>query len=160
MKSIRHIKRWIKASIIEALKTELEGKPFLVEGDDRLTSKEYQHIELRIDGPYIKNTGTRRERCAYIEVNLLCNSSRNEANVYDRENLQGFLLSLLDRDFCISRIGNVGKEPDDDETVVGSMQRIPSDTLKVSDFGMVDAAAETYQATAECHYEMHFTIED
>lgn len=138
------------------MKLYFEGKPLFVEGDDRLTSEQYQHIEFRLDGPYIKPCGSKGEFRAYIEVNLLCNSTRNEQNVYDRENLQGILLQALNRDFCIYKIGNVGKEDADDSSMFETMKLIPHDEIKLSDFGRVDTNTEIYMAVAEAHYEMYY----
>lgn len=153
---IKHLKRWIVASFIKEFKALVEqGFEIFVEGDDRLTNKSPKHFELRVDGPYARNVGSRGEMCSYIEVNLLGNSTRNEANFYDRHNLQGFMQSLLNRDVCIYRSGNVESNEADDESYVGVMQLIPADMIKVSDFGMVDANTEVYQSVAEAHYEMY-----
>lgn len=153
---LKYLKRWIVASFIAEFKDLVEqGFDIFVEGDDRLTNKSPKHFELRIDGPYTRNVGTRGEQCSYIEVNLLGNSTRNEENFYDRHNLQGFMAFLLNRDVCIKRLGNVGKNEADDETVVGTMQLLPADMIKVSDFGMVDPNTEIYQSVAEAHYEMY-----
>lgn len=156
---VKYLKRWIVASFIKEFKPLCEqGFEFFVEGDDRLTSKNPKHFELRIDGPYFRNNGSRGETCSYIEVNLLGNSTRNQDNFYERHNLQGFMTWLLNRDVCIYRTGNEGKVEADDNTVVGTMQLLPADMIKVSDFGMVDTNTEVYQSVAEAHYEMFLTL--
>lgn len=153
------MKRWIKASLKDQLTKRLQGAVSFVEGEDRLTSKEPRHYELRIDGPYLRPSGSSREFCVYVEVNILASSTRDESNVYDRENLQGQMLFALTNDFCIYRTGNVGKVAEDDESLVGVMQLITHDRIKVSDFGMIDTNTELYQSVAEAHYEMYFTVE-
>lgn len=93
---------------------------------------------------------------AFIEVNLLGNSFRNEENAFHRQNLQGLLAHILNRDFCIYRIGNVGKVAEDDESLVGVMQLLPLDMIKTSDFGTVNTNTEVYQCVSEAHYEMYY----
>ena len=156
---IAALKRWIKASIKKELTKWLQGGPVFIEGEDRSTSKDPQHYELRIDGPYLRPIGSNRDYCAYIEVNILASSTRDESNVYGRENLQGQMQYALNRDICIYRTGNVGKDEADTETQIGVMQLLPVDQIKVSDFGMIDTNTEIYQAVAEAHYEMYFTLE-
>lgn len=153
---IKHLKRWIVASYVKVIKAAVEqGFDVFVEGDDRLTNRTPKHFELRIDGPYSRASGTKGEMCSYIEVNLLGNSTRNEANFFDRQNLQGLLAFLLNRDVCIYKTGNEGTNDADDGSMVGVMMLLPSDMIKTSDFGMVDANTEVYQCVSEAHYEMY-----
>jgi hypothetical protein len=155
---LKALVRWIKASILIEIRKTTEGKALFVEGDDRLTSKEQQHLEFRLDGPYVSPHGTTGEYRAYIEVNILANSTRNEKNRWSMEELRGISLAMLSRDFCIYRVGRVNAETIDDETLVGLMQLMPSEQIKLSDFGRIDPASETYQAVAEAHYEMFFNL--
>lgn len=157
MNSTKFMKRWIKASFIKTLKPMCEqGFEMFIEGEDRLTSKVTKHIELRIDGPYTTPCGTRGEMKAFIEVNLLGMCSRDESNVFNRENLEGLLAYMLNRDICIYRTGNVGKVSEDDESLVGTMILLPADMIKTSDFGMVDTNTEVYQCVSEAHYHMYY----
>lgn len=153
---LKHLKRWLLASYIKVLKPLVEqGFEIFIEGDDRLTSKNPKHFELRMDGPYSRPNGTAGEMCSYIEVNLLGNSTRSTENFFDRQNLQGFLAFLLNRDVCILKTGNEGNNEADDGAMVGVMRLLPSDMIKTSDFGMVDANTEVYQCVSEAHYEMY-----
>lgn len=155
----KHVKRWVKASFVKIARTLLEqGVDLFVEGEDRTTNKSGKFMELRIDGPYTVPCGTKDEFRSYVEINLLGNSTRNEANVYDRENLQGLLAFILTRDFCVYRTGNEGKVPEDDGTLFGTMLLIPHDAIKTSDFGMVDANTEVYQCVSEAHFEMYHGV--
>lgn len=152
----KHLNRWIKASYLKELRPRMEQNFHLfVEGEDRGPGP--NRIELRIDGPYNRQVGTRTEWCAFIEVNLLMNATRDEANIYTRDNIKGLMAELLARDFCIYRLGNVGRVPEDDESFLGVMQLLPAEMIKVSDFGMIDPNTEVYQAVAEAHYEMYYT---
>jgi hypothetical protein len=157
--SLTNLNRWIKASYVQMLRKVLLGAPLFVEGDDRQTSKAPDHFELRIDGPYTDPCGTQGEYKSFIEVNILVNVSRNEKNRYHFDNLKGAMAEALRRDFCIYRTGNVGKLAEDDESLVGVMRLIPSESIKISDFGMIDPATEVYQSVCEAHYEMYFSLE-
>lgn len=153
---LKYLKRWILASYIKVMKPLVEqGFEIFIEGDDRLTNKNPKHFELRIDGPYSRPNGSAGEMCSYIEVNLLGNSTRSQENFFDRQNLQGFLMFLLNRDVCIYKTGNEGKNEADDGSLVGVMRLLPSDMIKTSDFGMVDSNTEVYQCVSEAHYEMY-----
>jgi len=153
---LKHLKRWIQASIVKTLRPLIEqGFEIFVEGEDRSTNKSPKFFEVRVDGPYVYPHGSKGEMRSYIEVNLLGNSTRSEGNIYDRQNLQGLLSFLLNRDFCIRRTGNEGKVEADNNGLVGRMQLIPSDAIKTSDFGMIESNTEVFQCVVEAHYEMY-----
>lgn len=155
--NLTNLKRWIKASAVQTLKPLAQGHALFIEGEDRNTNDAASHFELRVDGPYTSPHGTQGEYKAYVEVNVLANSTRNESNVYERENMQGIAAEMLNRDICVYRIGNVGVNPADTGTLVGVLQLMPMDLIKVSDFGKIDDNVEVYQAVAEAHYTMYFS---
>lgn len=142
------------ASIIKLFKEYNEGIHVYVEGMDPDTSQKDKHFELRIDGPYTKplTKGCYRH---YIEINILVNSTRSEDDFYERHNLQGIAAQMLNRDICVYRIGNTDKDSLDDGSFLGALQLIPSDQIKVSDFGRINETTEVYQAVAEAHYELY-----
>lgn len=154
MNSIKNIKRWVVASIIKRLKELTEGIALYVEGTDLNTSKLDRHFELRIDGPYSKPL-TKDSYRHYVEINILVNSTRAEDDFYERHNLQGIAAQMLNGDICVYKTGNQDKNPDDDGTYYGVLQLIPSEQIKVSDFGRINPTTEVYQAVAEAHYEMY-----
>lgn len=156
----KHLKRWIQASYIKAIRPLMgEGIALYVEGEDRLTNKLAKFCELRIDGPYIQARGAAGEFSAYIEVNLLGTSTRSPDNIYDRQNLQGYLSWLLARDFCITKTGNESSpEGTDDGTFFEVMLQLPHDEIKVSDFGQIDPNTQVFQCAVEAHYQMTFSL--
>jgi hypothetical protein len=143
--------------MIKQLKDALQGMATFYEGADRLTSREPNYYEVRLDGPYYEPCGTRGEYKASIEVNILINTTRNEKYLFLHANLKGIAASALSRDYCIYRIGNVGKEDSDDQSFFEVMTLIGKDQIKVSEFGMIDTNTEVFQAVAEAHYEMRFS---
>lgn len=150
--NLTNTKRWIKASIFRELKNNTGGIPLIVEGEN-LTPKVKEHFELRIDGPYTKPlNGSMRLK---IEVNILFSTTRDEANFYNREDIQGIAAQLLNRDFCIYKIGNTQTNSEDDSTLLGVMQLCTKDEIKLSDFGQIDPNVEIYQGVSEAHYEMY-----
>ena len=151
------IQRWVKASMMKQLKDLLKGQPTFIEGMDRQTSRVPNHFEVRLDGPYFKPCGTRGEWRAFIEVNILVNTTRDEKNIYLQENMKGLATQALSRAFCIYRTGNEGKEDSDDGSLFGTMLLDAKDEIKVSEFGMIDTNTEVFQAVVEAHYEMYFT---
>lgn len=151
------IQRWVQASMIKQLKDLLKGTATFYEGSDRLTSREQKFYEVRVDGPYYEPCGSRGEFKAYIEVNILISSTRDEKNLFIQANMKGIAVSALCRDFCIYRIGNIGKEDSDDESYFEMMKLITKDQIKASEFGMIDPNTEVFQAVVEAHYEMRFS---
>lgn len=151
------IQRWVKASIIKQIRDLLKGMQTFVEGMDRQTSKVPNHFEVRLDGPYFKACGSNGEWKAFIEVNILVNTTRDEKNFYLHDNMKGTATEALSRAFCIYKTGNEGKEAGDDGTLFEVMQLDTKDEIKVADFGMIDTNIEVFQAVVEAHYEMYFT---
>lgn len=151
---IKHIKRWTVASIIKVFKQYTEGIHLYVEGEDQNTARKDKHFELRIDGPYSKPFSNNVYR-HYFEVNILANSTRSEDDFFERQNLQGIAAFMLTRDICVYRIGNVGKNPADNGTLVGVMRLLTNEQIKTSDFGRINETTEVYQSVAEAHYEMY-----
>lgn len=152
--NIRHIKRWMTASIVKLFKEHTEGIHLYVEGMDPATNKTDKHLELRIDGPYTKPL-TKNAYRHYVEVNILVNSTRSEDDFFERINLQGIAAQMLNRDICVYKTGNQIKDTLDDGSLYGVLQLIPSEQIKVSDFGRINETTEVYQAVAEAHYEMY-----
>jgi hypothetical protein len=152
-----NMRRWIRASVWKLLKDRTEGIQMQVEGEDQVkTTKLDKHFELRIDGPYSKpqDKGNWRH---YIEINILINSTRAEDDFYERDNLYGIAQAMLNSDICVYRTGNQAKNVKDNGTLVGVLQLIPVDQIKLSDFGRINETTEVYQAVAEAHYEMYTT---
>lgn len=153
--NLTNFPRWITASFIEQIRKRLNGGHLFVEGRDRDTSKHPDHFELRIDGPYQDPCGTKSEYRFFMEVSILVNSTRNESDVYNHANMKGVAAEALNTDFCIYKIGNVGREDVDDLSLVGVMKLLPSERIKSNEFGMIDTNTEVFQATIEAHYEMY-----
>ena len=138
------------------LRKRLTNADVFVEGQDRSSSTRNSHFEIRLDGPYTDPCGSRGEYRSYVEVNILVSSTRDESDIYRVDNMKGVAAEALNKDFCIYKVGNVGKNEQDDESLVGIMKLLPVERIKVSDFGMIDSNTEVYQAVAEAHYEMYF----
>lgn len=151
--NLLNMKRWIVASAIREFKKYLEGEVMYPEGVDKNPNIN-SYLELRIDGPYVKPQPG-GGGCVYIEINILAISKRSESNVYKKENMQGIASQILNRDFCIYKIGNTDTNPADTGELVGVMQLLPSDQIKNSDFGQDDEAVEIYKSATEAHYEMY-----
>ena len=66
---------------------------------------------------------------------------------------------ILNRDFCIYKIGNEARLPAiDDGTLFDVFRLLPSDQIKVSDFGQIDPNTQVSQCSVEAHYEMNFSL--
>lgn len=152
--NLLNMKRWIVASAIREFKKYLEGQVMFSEGVDKFPDKLDSYFELRIDGPYFRPQPG-GGGCIYIEINILAISKRSEQNAFKKENMQGIASQILNRDFCIYKIGNKDTNPADTGDLVGVMQLLPSDQIKNSDFGQDDEVVELYKSATEAHYEMY-----
>lgn len=151
--NLTNMKRWIVASALKTFRNFSGGEQLYPEGADKKINID-SYFEIRCDGPYSTPLASGCYRF-YIEINILANCKRNERNFFKKENMQGIAQEMLNRDFCVYKIGNVGKTADDDESYLGVMQLIPSNQIKTSDFGQVDDHVEVYESTTEAHYEMY-----
>ena len=149
-----NMKRWIVASAIKEFKKHLEGEVMFPEGVDKFPDRLQSYFELRIDGPYVRPQPG-GGGCFYIEVNILAISKRSEPNAFKKENMQGIAMQILNRDFCIFKIGNTLNNTEDTGELVGVMQLLPSDQIKNNDFGQDDDSVEVYKSATEAHYEMY-----
>lgn len=154
MIDIRKYRRWIRASIVKKLKSlPTDTLPLFIEEDEKKINAD--HFELRIDGPYTNPLGTRGEYRFYIEVNFLLTTDRNEKQIYKRDDHAGIMCNFLNDNFCIYRYGTL---PEDDKSIVGVMQLISDQEIKLSDFGIIDDNVEVYQMGVEAHYQMFLQI--
>lgn len=144
-----HWDRWIKASVAKHFKPCNEN--IFVEGFSRNTEKLKDWVEVRMDGPYIRET-TKGMWHVQIEVNLLVVVNEQE-NAYRMEELKGKVARRFLSCLNIYRLGE--KEPDDN-TLLGNMRLAMhgKERLTLTNFGKIRPDTNQYQASVEGHYDM------
>lgn len=153
-----HWNRWIRASIAKWFEDHKGDMVMFHEGDDRTTDKIPEFVEVRMDGPRIKELSKNYFRLD-VFVNALTQCAMNKDNVYAHEVLKGKVQAIFERCIPVMKYGNGA---DDDRTVqLGTLTlqySRPLDQLKVADFGQIDEVVRLQQATVEGHYRMELTV--
>lgn len=152
----RNWPRWFVASVNKHFKQmdPVEGVPVFVEGQVRQTSDWDDFIEVRMDGPYWKET-TRNKYTLYIEVNILCQVNITpDKNLYTAPTIDGIVAEYLTT-IPVYRLGN---EAGDDGVQIGCLELVRNPALrdwnKRNEFGQVETKTPLRQTTTEAHYEI------
>lgn len=145
--------KWTILSVRKQFVQRTENIPVFFEETVKQNNKETLYVELRIDGPFVRPSGTRDEYEATIEVNALLNEQYNEKDTIRLFKLGGVVIQALVQDFCIYKLG---PEVTDDKTFWETYQLITDDQVELSNFGQVDTTNKIYQATVEAHYKVRF----
>lgn len=126
-----------------------------VEGQDRATSELAEYIELRVDGPYIKEQSKNLYRVD-LECNVLCCAKRDEVDNHKIHRITGKVASIFTSNIPVFKFGN---GPDDNSsTLVGCLVRRDDkkEGIITSHFGQIDPDVNLMQATVEAHYRMEY----
>ncbi len=146
--------RWAKISIIKHFQaiSGLAAIQFFVEGFERDTEAQQEYIEIRIDGPNIKEF-TKNCWRLFFEVNILIAVQENNENAYRGSELTGRVSSLFNE--CIM-VKKYGTGAGDDQTHLSTLIRvnIGNEKIQVSHFGKIQPNTRLIMATVEGHYDM------
>lgn len=123
------------------------------EADLRLTNRNPECLEIRIDGPTSVRTGTKNEWLYRVEVNILVKTTHNEKDIYHHQKNVAIPFKALSTDISVSELGY----PDSSGNYVGCFQLVAPGVMS-SEHGQVDPAVKTQQATVEAHYEMKLDV--
>lgn len=141
--------RWIISSVASHFKDCNEN--FFMEGFERGTDGKPEWVELRLDGPYIREM-TKGCWKLEVEVNTLIVVNDN-ANAYRSQEIQGMVLKKFLDCLEVYQIGN--QEPDDGE-LLGclKLQQRGREKIIVTNFGMLKPDIRQFQSSIEGHYVM------
>lgn len=147
--------RWCRISIIKhfvAGVTVDELTKYFIEGFERATDSEPHYVEIRIDGPYIKEHLKNQWRL-YFEVNILCVAQEDYEDAYMINRLTGRVGSLFNDNIHVRRYGT---GPEDDLGEVGCLMLVPraAEKVQTSYFGKIRPDTRIIQASVEGHYQI------
>jgi hypothetical protein len=152
----RNWPRWLSASVNTHFTplTELEGIDVFIEGSVRQTADWDNFIEVRMDGPYWRET-TKNDFTLKIEVNILTQHTiRPNQNLYQAQITDGIVGEYL----TTIPVYKLGGEEGDDETQVGclTLESNPAsrDWTKHNEFGQVETKTKLRQKSVEAHYHI------
>lgn len=151
-----NLPRWIYASASLFFKNTIAGRlPLYLEGQERRTEDVTNHLEFRLDGPYVCEP-TQGDYSIEFEINVLVVSKCDGVDHHKLYKDCGIALQC----FKAIPIYKYGDGPDDDQSVLecallvkGTDQR---DAIRVSHFGKVDPSKQCLQSSVEGHY--HFFV--
>lgn len=143
--------RWLWASITNHFEINKGNLELFVDGDDRKLDKEIDWMELRWDGPRIKQFGKNQWQL-YLAVNVIVSTVMTN-DTYRHVNNVGFVESLF-VDPLITY-----KYVDTDPLEQFGCLRLLQDgrngeTLRTNQLGQVEKTYRFQQATIEGHYQM------
>ena len=147
---------WCIASIRKALRLRIQDSripdlAYYFSSDIRDTNKEPAVVEIRIDGPMTLKSGTKKEWCLRVEVNLLIKTTRNLTDLYHHQKNVAVANKVLLEDICVFQLGY----EDSNKQSVGTFQLVEPGVV-VAEHGQIDDSVEVQQATIEAHYEMYY----
>ena len=148
--------RWIFATVSKhfteaAQEAEL---PLFIEGQHRSTRKYKDLLELRMDGPTLREPS---KGCWYLrlEINILIQSTMDDKNYHRIHQNVGVVAAAFEKAISVYKYGN---NPQDDKTFVGCLQLIQNretrDFIEINHFGQIDPKTNLMQASVEGHYKM------
>lgn len=154
----RHITRWINASVNQHFDSLIGNiLPIYVEGDTRDTRSLTDYLEIRIDGPRIKEF-SRGWFEIYAEINIVITSKIDDKQLYRIHTDIGVVLEAMDRKIPLYRLGN---GVDDDQTLIGCFKLISDsrNSLDVIQLGRKLKETPLMTAIVEGHYDMKIEME-
>jgi len=146
---VRHLPKWIRASIAKHFQEGLKDIHLMLEGAPRQTNELTNWVELRVDGPYAtKMSPTLWDY--YMEINTLIMDKMDERDMYRIEKTKGILLEL----HTVIPVFKFGNGVDDTGAFVGCLMPFfgKRDKIEVADFGILDVDTRIRVAQVEGHY--------
>jgi hypothetical protein len=147
--------RWVNVSVNKHFAENKGDTECFIEGFTRNTQQLEDYIEIRIDGPDVRET-SRGKWKLYFEINILVVVKTTHKDVYRIKRLTGRLVPLfLD---CIE-VRRWGNGPEDDQTLLGCLKLIvpeqPKEKVQVAYFGKIRPDTDILQSTVEGHYVLY-----
>ncbi len=154
----RHITRWLTASINKHFASLLGNDIYIFfEGEQRDTRDKTRYLEVRNDGPFIRELSAGYFNF-YMEINVLVTSAVNDQNLYGIQTDTGLVLEAMKTSIPVYRYGT---GTDDDQSLVGCFTLISDRRNSLDAFQLGRKLIETPLMTAivEGHYDMNIILE-
>jgi len=146
--------RWTFASVSKHFDDRRQGLPMYIEGQHRDTREEEDYLELRMDGPTLREVSKGCWKLR-IEVNVLISSVFNETDYHRPHQNAGIAQAAFTHTIPVYKYGD---GPDDDQSFVGcytlSQSSTTRDFIELNHFGRIETNTPLVQATVEGHFIM------
>lgn len=153
-----NLARWIKASVVAYFDARKGAYVLFVDGDDRSTDKLTRFLELRTNGPVLREPCKNHYMIDYW-VNILIQSYIDANDAYMFERIFGHTQSMFERCIPVYRFGTGA---DDDQSLVGHLllrNTRPIHKLNAANFGVVAERTRQQQGSVEGYYQMELSGE-
>lgn len=141
-----NIARWCKSSIVKHFTTQISSPYLYVEGQDRsVLNGKSQYVELRIDGPVVKQP-SKNHFTLNVEINCLISLLGQGDNLYTIDDLIGKVAAAFTDNIPVYKYQTPGD-------YLGCFI-LDRDGIFSANFGTVDPDAKVTQASVEGHYKM------
>jgi hypothetical protein len=149
-----NLPKWIFLSSAKHFTDGLTGHDVYVEGTVRNLTDRSDWIEIRIDGPTIKETS---HDCLIVEseINILVATQKNTAGFLRHMVTVGKVANIFE-DFWICKYGEDSSEDDESRLEVFRLKPLDdnSDKIAIANMGQIDPALNLLQTSIEGHYKM------
>ena len=147
-----NLPRWTFASVSKHFDARKATEHLFIEGQDRLTNKERDWLELRMDGPFVKEVSS-NFFFLDIEINVLISATMNETDYHVIHTLVGIAAAAFTNQIQAFKLGD---RPQDDQTLLGCylLRTEGREAVIISHFGMIDSDKRLVQASVEGHYRL------
>lgn len=154
----KNLARWVFASLSVYFKsiTDSLNLPLLVEGVDEREPEKMQedHVELRVNGPFVKEVSHGCWR-TWIDINLLLvnRMMMSTKNAYDIVQWGGVFEQAMAERIPVYKYGS---NPEDTGTLLGCLtgRKGSSESVRLIHFGQVNKVDRIRQAIIDARYEM------
>jgi len=144
--------RWIQISVLKVFQTMADdnGVHLFIEGQERKTQNYSEYIELRTDGPHIRELSKGYFKLDF-EINVLFTCHMSKTTMYGPQILAGLIAQTL-QSICVYRYG-------DGDTFLGVLQVVmdKNNSVRTNQFGKIRPDTDIVQGTVEGTYKMHLT---
>lgn len=153
--------RWIKASVSKHFVDAIDGEyPVFIENQHRDTSEFPEFLELRVDGPRLREVSKDCWKLR-VEINVLCQAVMNETDYHVIEDMVGLSQSALVAQIPVHQYGN---RSGDDNAFLGCLVLLQAsesrDYLEANRFGQIDTRTKLLQSAVEGHYVMDLDTQE
>lgn len=144
---------WCKKALIKHFDEKKGDTTLYVEGFPRNTDSLTDYLELRIDGPYIRENANDQWRL-FFEVNVLVVVKENHEDAYRIDRLIGRVSDIFKPSIPVFKYGD---QPDDSGEFFGCLVLVPriQERIQVSHFGKIRPDTDILQASVEGHYNIY-----
>lgn len=150
--------RWLVSSVAKHFDALRGTLPMFMEGQDRTRLTSSRLIELRFDGPFIKEE-SKNYYSLEVDVNVLVQNGIDDDDFYTIYTDTGIVSAAFTQTIPVYKYGNTA---DDDDSLLSCLYLVPhgrgKDTVMIQHFGQIEPKTRLLQSTVEGQYMMYLSL--